>query len=281
MQWMTKRENRLVAVNGNSSVTSSPFGIRIALPSFRFHFGKQLRPEIASGKRASVHINTSHSHADSFSELEQPEDSFFFSFTFGFGIKRNETIEWTRNGKQLVNRNWTRCRRMHFECTHSVTHAKSAECVSPATMKQWWRRVNIWINISHALRRQWKRVQNRNPASSWASIERTPQKTKRSWLLWCVVCHCECDSVYYIRSQSALSVFSPPSSVRTRVHSHGSKKSAAHMMPTECSRFKCGICGTTRSKCMQILVQCSCECVCVRVQKSSRPHSVHVTPKDI
>lgn len=103
-------------------------------------------------------------------------------------------------------------------------------------------------------------------AAGHRSSENAP-KNKRSWLLWCVVCHCECDSVHYIRSQSALSVFSPPSSVRTRVHSHGKKKCGTHdanrVLPARVRNMRNDTLEMYANTCSMFMRVC--EVVCVRV----------------
>lgn len=82
--------------NGSSSVTSSPFGIRIALPSFRFHFGKQLRPEIASGKRASG----AHHTPMRIAFLRARATRRFSSFHSHLALKRTHSRN-NRNGKTI------------------------------------------------------------------------------------------------------------------------------------------------------------------------------------
>lgn len=249
--------------NGSSSVTSSPFGIRIALPSFRFHFGKQLRPEIASGKRASG----AHHTPMRIAFLRARATRRFSSFHSHLALKRTHSRN-NRNGKTIGK--------------SQLDAFGVAECILNAHI--WWRVQN---RLNAFARQPWNSDGDEQmnglifrmhcgdnekelkieiqQAAGHRSGENAPKKCNQKVVASVVCClplwmrrgSLHSISVCTFRLLSAVECVSSSSFTWQKKQQCGT-----HDANTERSRFKCGICGTTRSKCMQILVQCSCECVC-------------------
>lgn len=199
-KWKIRRVRDSGCDSGELSVVAaaaaaSPFGIRIALASFRFHFGKQLSPEIASGKRANAQA-----HAGVRAWMLLPHDAgqgrdkrFFAIHSLALKCKNNGRERGNNERtNELVNCNWTRCwlqcilwALVHFVC--DATQSKPGDDDDDNK----WRRVNMDYDCCDKTGKELEI----EIASSWASIEkrerRTPRKTQKvvaSVVYVCVSC---------------------------------------------------------------------------------------------
>lgn len=247
----------IFAVNGKFSVTSSSFGIRIALPSFRFHFGKQLRPEIRKWEMYECAC------------IQWRADKRFVFYDLQFGFEMQKTNEWG-------NREWTDFGKSQLDPLLPIwmhfVHILHIVCAATTNEKKVMAMVTrqIWILYESMHRNDNEKELKIEIACGWVDRSRTPRKKKEQTKGrgFCgVVCQCiRFGSLHYAFSLLLRLI---ASSILCSEFIHMAKKKqgikpgthdANKALTIRVENMHTNCVSDTLSKCMQILIHvCECE----------------------